>query len=53
VISNTGTKKKHLISNPPQRKYKVVEDLKAKDYSSLHGSGEDPSTEGKYSEIVG
>jgi hypothetical protein len=27
VINNTGTKKKHLVSNPPQMKYNVVEDL--------------------------
>jgi hypothetical protein len=27
VISNTGTKKQHLISNPPQIKYNIVEDL--------------------------
>jgi hypothetical protein len=28
VIDSTGSKKKHLVSNPPQMKYNVVEDLR-------------------------
>jgi hypothetical protein len=53
VTDIVGSKKQHMMSNPTQVKYNVVEDLSKLRITPFHRSSKDPSTKGEYFEIVG